>query len=75
MTWTWTGWAVSVVLGEGLGTSGSSPSSPGWVEGDIVAVAAANGEALDSTGGLKNWYTELAMLGTKSGSVKTAGTL
>ena len=62
------------VLGEGLGGTAlslSSPDSKGIVE---RSWADAKGEAPDNTGGMTSLYTELTMLGRNKGSVKTPGT-
>ena len=57
----------------GLGLK-SVLSASGPVEADSVLLPPAKGEALESMGGMNDWYTALAIDGTNSGSEKTAGT-
>ena len=65
---------AQAVLGEGLGGTVLSLSSPdsggmvGW------SWAAAKGGAPDNSGGMTSLYTELTMLGRNKGCVKTPGT-
>ena len=65
---------AQAVLGEGLGGTALSLSSPD--SGGMVGQswAAAKGGAPDNTGGMTSLYTELTMLGRNKGSVKTPGT-
>ena len=58
---------AQTVLGEGLGGTALSLSSPD--SGEMVgrSGAAAKGGALDNTGGMTSLYTELTMLGQEQG--------
>ena len=65
---------AQTVLGEGLGGTALSLSSPDSREMVGWSGAAAKGRPPNNTGGMTHLYTELTMLGRNKGSVKAPGT-